>query len=231
MSPRPVRPGEHASAFAPDPYPGERPAGSFVVDDGGLLWPLERTGTDWVVDRPDRPDLATWLAAAGASPLEERVPLVGYGSNACPGKVLRNATPLPAVHLACTLEGLASVWCDGLTHRGDVPVTLVEAPGHTEEAVLMLVDAAELAVLDIVEGRAARAYDLVRLEAGSVCVEGRPVTDCLAYVGRAPHRWPLLVAGPRGRGGAAALAGGGARGGGSTTSVEPAPLGPVVPLS
>ncbi|MCM0621021.1 hypothetical protein [Nocardioides bruguierae] len=230
MSPRPVRPGEHASAFAPDPYPGERPAGSFVVDDGGLLWPLERTGTDWVVDRPDRPDLATWLTAAGASPLEERVPLVGYGSNACPGKVLRNATPLPAVHLACTLEGLASVWCDGLTHRGDVPVTLVEAPGHTEEAALMLVDPAELAVLDVVEGRAARAYDLVRLEAGRVCVEGRPVTDTLTYVGRAPHRWPLLVDEAPVRRVDADQAGVRALRSGPTTSVEPTPLGPVVPL-
>ena len=198
--PAAVSPGLPAAEFAIDPYPGTRPAGSFVIDVDARCWPVrldEARPSGWIVDAAEGPAcLDSWLAERGATPLAGRVPLLGYGSNACPGKVLRNGTPLPSVHLACTIEDVASVWCAGHTRAGQVPVTLAVAPGHEEAATVMMCDRAELAVLDRVEGRAGRFYDLVLLGRGRVVLEnGARVPVPAAYVGGRPERWPVLVGG------------------------------------
>ena len=147
-----VTPGQDASGYRVDPYPGQRPYGSFVIDDEGLCWPVspdEAQPSGWAVSGDeDSVCLDEWLATFGAAPLAERIPLVGYGSNASPGKVLANGTPLPSVHLACTLEDLASVWCSGDTAAGRTPLTLDVLPGHSEEAVVMMCDLAEMRTLD-----------------------------------------------------------------------------------
>ncbi len=199
----PVRrlvPGEPAASYAPSPYPGERPAGSFVIDTDGLCWPVrpdDSQPSGWCVeDDAGARCLDAWLAEREATPLSERVPLLGYGSNACPGKVLRNGTPLPAVHLAATMTDLASAWCTGETRAGHTPVTLVAAPGHVEEAVMMMVDGAELHELDRVEGRSVGRYHLVLLEEGRVVMEnGEHVPHPAAYVGASGFRVPVLMAG------------------------------------
>ena len=72
--------------FPADPYPGTRPAHSFVHDDG-LGWPLlagPGAPWHWTVEGTDLDD---WLAARHAEPLAARVPVLGYGSNANPAKL------------------------------------------------------------------------------------------------------------------------------------------------
>ena len=194
------RAGQPATDYLVDPYPGERPSGSFVIDRAGLCWPVKAdadTPCGWVVETVHgRVCLDEWLTGQGAASLGERVPLLGYGSNASPGKVLANGTPLPSVHLACAVEGLAAVWCAGQTAAGRIPVTLTEAPGHAEEAVIMMCDPVELAVLDRVEGRLGRWYDLVTLSHGRVVLsDGAQVLRPIVYVGGRSERFPMLLGG------------------------------------
>ncbi|MEV0897065.1 hypothetical protein [Actinoplanes sp. NPDC049802] len=202
----PVRPGQPARDYTVAPYPGERPAGSWVIDQAKRCWPVvpdEGMPSGWAVltGQAAPQCLDGWLTRQGAAPLAERVPVVSYGSNACPGKILDNKTTLPSVNLACTMRGLASVWCNG-TRRSDgvVPVTLAAAssPEYTETAVVAMADQSELARLDVVEGRFEKnsVYELQVLHTGSIELEnGARVPRPAAYVGARKTRWPLLVNG------------------------------------
>jgi hypothetical protein len=200
-TPGPVRPGQPATDYAVDPYPGERPGGSWVVDRNGRCQPVvpdEAMPSGWAVLSASEPKLCldAWLVRQGADPIAERVPLLSYGSNACPGKVLANGTPLPAVNLACEMEGLAAVWCAGTTRRGRTPVTLAAVPGHSETAVVTMATAAELAALDVAEGRLSGWYALQVLHTGRVVLEnGAQVLRPVAYVGARQERHPHLVGG------------------------------------
>ena len=81
------------SDYPADPYPGARPGVSFVALDrrAWVVSPAETTG--W---RVDGTSLDEWLAGHGALPVANRVPVLAYGSNACPGKLdwLREAMGL-----------------------------------------------------------------------------------------------------------------------------------------
>ncbi|MEV6301850.1 gamma-glutamylcyclotransferase family protein [Actinoplanes sp. NPDC051861] len=195
-APGPVRPGQPAADFAVDPYPGCRPAGSWVIDRAGRCWPVtpdEGMPSGWAVGGRC---LDAWLTGQGATPLAGRIPLLSYGSNACPGKVLANGTPLPVVSLACEMDGLASAWCTGRTRAGRIPATLAAVPAHSETAVVMMADPAELAVLDVIEGRATGWYALRILDTGRVTLEnGARVLRPAAYVGARPERLPAVTGG------------------------------------
>ncbi|GAA0485946.1 hypothetical protein Ade02nite_09580 [Paractinoplanes deccanensis] len=192
-----MREVRRATDYLIDPYPGERPAGSWVVDPAGWCRPVTPHGgtpSGWAVDGAECVD--AWLTRHGAAPLAGRVPLVSYGANACPAKVLANGTPLPVVSLACVLEDLGSVWCAGTTRAGRTPSTLAPLPGHRETAVVTMAVPAQLAVLDAVEGRHVGVYALEPLRTGTVTLEdGARVERPLAYVGVRPDRRPLLVDG------------------------------------
>ncbi|GAA4950398.1 gamma-glutamylcyclotransferase family protein [Actinoplanes utahensis] len=196
-----VRPGQPAADFAVDPYPGRRPAGSWVVDRHERCWPVrpdEGRPSGWavVLSAIERMCLDDWLAGQGATRIAERVPLLSYGSNACPGKILRNGTSLPAVNLACEIADLASVWCTGTTRAGRLPATLAAVPGHVETAVLTLADPGELDRLDMIEGRSTGWYTLQLLHTGRVTLEnGARVLRPAAYIGGRPERRPALLHG------------------------------------
>lgn len=187
--------------FPARPYPGTRPDCSFVHVDG-VGWPLcSVPGTDWrwaLTDTGD--DLDEWLAARGAAPLAERIPVLAYGSNANPAKItwlrehLGLAGPVVALRVSC--DGLAAVWAAGRrvvdTQR---PATLVAEPGRTEWHAVWLATADQVRVLDVCEGRDVR-YRLVRLESGTVTAEdGVVLPGVLAYAGAGPERAPLVVDG------------------------------------
>ncbi|MEV0900986.1 gamma-glutamylcyclotransferase family protein [Actinoplanes sp. NPDC049802] len=223
-----VFPGQSATDYAVDPYPGTRPVGSWVIDQDERCWPVvpdEAMPSGWaVVAAPNsRVCLDTWLTGQGAAPLAGRVPVLSYGSNACPGKVLANMTPLPAVNLACEMEGLASVRC-----TGGAPVTLASVPKHTETAVVTMATPADLRVLDVVEGRRGGWYTLQTLHTGRVVLEnGARVPRPAAYVGARPERHPLLVDGrPVPRTLAAVPSGEGHTG----DATVPEPIGDTVPV-
>jgi gamma-glutamylcyclotransferase (GGCT)/AIG2-like uncharacterized protein YtfP len=175
------------------PYPGRRPPGSFVHEDatGWFLDQHWRVGDQHVDD---------WLADRGAAPLNDRVPVLCYGSNACPSKItwLRAALGLrgPAVLLHARCRDLAAVWASGLRVVDDQrPATLAAMPGNVEDHAVWLATRDQVEVLDRCEGRGER-YRLARVDTGSVqLTDGTTVDGPLAYVAAAPRRLPLLVDG------------------------------------
>lgn len=181
------------------PYPGARPAFSYVHDDGrGLPLVADPTAlSGWLAGGVD---LDLRLAERGAPPLAERVPLLSYGSNPCPSKLtwLRAAHGLagPVVVLRARCADLAAVWAAGLRVVDDQrPAVLAAVPGAVEEHAVLMATADQVRAFDRCEGRGER-YDLVRLRSGEVRVVGGPRLDgVLAYAGRSLRRRPLLVSG------------------------------------
>jgi gamma-glutamylcyclotransferase (GGCT)/AIG2-like uncharacterized protein YtfP len=161
--------------YPANPYPGARPDFSFV-HQGGQFTEL----------RPV--DLA------------EGIPVLAYGSNACPSKItwlreeLGLTGPVTVLRVHCT--GLAAVWASALRVRdGQRPATLAAAPGRVETHAVWLATPEQVRVLDACEGRGAR-YRLVRLHTGEIRTEdGLLLPDVLAYVGASEIRLPLLVDG------------------------------------
>ncbi|MGW5054836.1 gamma-glutamylcyclotransferase [Actinokineospora sp. NPDC004072] len=181
------------------PYPGARPPVSFAHLDGrGFpLAPDPAAGSGWRVG-PD--DLDAWLARRSAPPLAERVPLLSYGSNACPSKLtwLRAAHGLggPVVVLRARTSGVSAVWAAGLRVVDDQrPAVLAAAPGVVEDHALVMAAADQVAAFDKCEGRGDR-YHLAAVRTGAVSTEDGATWDrVLAYVGAREIRRPLLVRG------------------------------------
>lgn len=181
------------SDYPAAPYPGARPASSFVQLDGKgwqltPSWQVTATGDD----------LDDWLVARGAPTLAGRVPVLTYGSNANPSKItwLRENLGLagPVVVLRARCTGLSAVWAAGLRVVDDQrPATLAAMPGTTEIHAVWMAEPAQVRVLDVCEGRGER-YQLSRLATGRVELEDGSVWDrLLAYTGATSIRWPLLV--------------------------------------
>ncbi|CRK61356.1 hypothetical protein [Alloactinosynnema sp. L-07] len=173
------------------PYPGTCPAFSYVHDDG-TGWPLADGRVDGV-------ELDAWLRGRGAPVTAERVPVLAYGSNACPSKLTWLRTELgmsgPVVVLRARCDGLAAVWAAGQRVVDDArPVVLAALPGTEEHAVLM-VTPAQVRALDACEGRGTR-HHLAHVHTGRVTlVDGGRLDGVLAYVGASESRRPLLVDG------------------------------------
>lgn len=191
------------------PYPGARPPCSFAHVDG-TGYPITSDHSllsGWrLADHDEHQDLDDWLAARDAPPLAARVPLLCYGSNACPAKLtwLRATLglPGPAVLLRARCTGLAAVWAAGLRVVDDQrPATLTALPGVTEQHAVWFATPEQVAVLDRCEGRGTR-YRLAHVTTGEVRIEDGTVLDHpLAYVAAGPTaeprivRYPLLVDG------------------------------------
>ncbi|WP_020670059.1 hypothetical protein [Amycolatopsis nigrescens] len=130
----------------------------------------------------------------------ERIPVLAYGSNACPSKItwLRETLGLtgPVVVLSAECTGLAAVWAAGLRVRdGQRPATLAAAPGVTERHAVWFATPEQLRVLDRCEGRGDR-YHLATVHTGQVTIEdGTVLPSVLAYAGARSIRMPLLVNG------------------------------------
>lgn len=164
--------------FPADPYPGARPDCSYVHHDGA----------------------GHALGAAPDGWRTDRIPVLAYGSNACPSKItwLREELGLrgPVVVARAECRDVAAVWAAGVRARdGHRPATLASAPGLTEWHAVWFATPEQLAVLDVCEGRGVR-YDLARLPHGTVRLDdGTEPDGVLAYVAAGPARMPLLVDG------------------------------------
>jgi hypothetical protein len=193
--------------YPADPYPGARPDCSFLHCAGGYAYRLRPGRGGWLVGEQD---LDGWLLGCGVAGLADRVPVLAYGSNACPSKItwLRAELGLtgPVVVLRARTVGVSAVWAAARRRRdGQVPAVLAAMPGRVETHAVWLADPAQLAVLDVCEGRGER-YDLVRLER---LAEDRDEADCveiraedgdvldrpLAYVTHGAARAPMLCDG------------------------------------
>jgi gamma-glutamylcyclotransferase (GGCT)/AIG2-like uncharacterized protein YtfP len=183
------------------PYPGARPDVSFAHLDGvgAPLRPDRHSPSGWRVDHSGQ-DLDEWLNANDALPMSKRVPVLAYGSNACPSKItwLRESLGLagPVVMLRARCEGLAAVWAAGLRVVDDQrPATLMADKNVVEEHAVWMADPAQVRVLDVCEGRG-RRYRLARVRSGRVVLDDGAVVDrVLAYTAADRVRRPILVRG------------------------------------
>jgi hypothetical protein len=187
--------GVPADTFLEDPYPGQRPDGSFVLVGKHVrqVLPSDASASGWTC--ADGTDLDRFLAEVGVTRLAGRVPVLAYGSNANPAKLARLRIG-PVVAFRVTTTDLAAAWCTDPRADGQIPATLVAAPGTVETHHVLLCTSAQMVGFDRVEGRAAGIYDLGVLSAGTVTADdGRLLAHVLAYVG-GRGRQPL--AGPTG---------------------------------
>lgn len=128
-----------------------------------------------------------------------RVPVLAYGSNACPAKItwLRENLGLTGdvVVLRARCRDLSAVWAWGLRERdGQRPATLTAYPGIVETHAVWLATPDQVAVLDVCEGRGSR-YHRAKLKTGVTLADGTALPGVFAYVGASPVRMPLLVDG------------------------------------
>ena len=175
------------------PYPGDWPDHSYVVDDDAMVHRIEvdpKAPSGWAVrSGDDRMCLDAWLRQAGRPALAGRTPVLSFGSNRCPSKVVRQGGPF--VNLECQTTGLAAVWSHGARGDGETVATLVSAFEHEAVFFLSMCTDAEVELLDVVEGRGLR-YDLVPLDPRQVVLEdGSSPEAVAAYVGVHPDRWPV----------------------------------------
>jgi hypothetical protein len=187
--------GAPAADFPADPYPGRRPDGSFLLVGDRLrqVLPQPDARSGWTTT--DGVDVDTLLGGLGEPGLTDRVPVLAYGSNANPAK-LADLRIGPVVALQVTTTDLAAAWCTDPRRDGQIPATLIAAPGTVETHHVLLCTNEQMRRFDRVEGRAAGIYDLGVLRTGTVTTEdGQPMDDVLAYVG-GHGRQPL--AGPTG---------------------------------
>ncbi len=214
MSSPPAVPGSPFpdTDFPADPYPGARPACSFVHHStrGWVLAPDTGRRSGWsVLDGSGAADLDSWLAERGEPALAERLPVLAYGSNACPEKVswLRDNVGLegPAVVLRAEVAGLAAVWSAGVRARdGQRPAVLTAAPGVVETHAVWFVTPRQRRALDRCEGRGER-YRLSWVRGQVRLEDGVALKQVLAYTSRSDtpgqvtsshvDRSPLLVEG------------------------------------
>jgi hypothetical protein len=182
-----------ASDWPEDPYPGDWPDYSYVVDDDAMVHciePAAEAPSGWAVRSGDEAvDLDDWLRAAGTPVMAERTPVLSFGSNRCPSKVVAQGGPF--VNLECRTKGLAAVWSHGARRDGQTVATLVSASEHEAVFFLSMCSTTDIELLDAVEGLGHR-YERVQLDPTQLVLEdGTSPAEASAYVGVHPIRWPV----------------------------------------
>lgn len=182
-----------ASDWPEHPYPGDWPDYSYVVDDDAMVHRIEvdpEAPSGWAVRSGDESVcLDDWLGRAARPGLAGRTPVLSFGSNRCPSKVVRQGGPF--VNLECETTGLAAVWSHGTRKDGQTVATLVTAHEHEAVFFLSMCSDAEIVMLDAVEGGGHR-YELVPLDPTQLVLEdGSSPEATAAYVGVHPSRWPV----------------------------------------
>ena len=160
-------------------YPGQRRAASLWLTAEGEVRPIQHVAGNLWSDGSTKVDVR-----------DGRTPVLVYGSNLDPVKLLHRLTGDVYLVRAAVL-GHAAVWCDG-RRRSDrqVVATLAPVPGRVEVHGVLLLDAAQLEVVDAWEGHPDR-YRRMPFD-GTVVVEGAQVLPGLqVYLGVCAERLPL----------------------------------------
>lgn len=138
--------------FSPSTYPGRRPRFSFLFTHRGIYrCPLR--GLNQV------------LAARQLAPVGDRIPVLAYGSNACPGQLLikykqdSRLTDIPVLYGRLTNADV--VYSHRITLGGYVPATLVRARRNVPSWITLLTGE-QLRAMDSTEGRP-NVYQLVEI--------------------------------------------------------------------
>ena len=154
-------------------YPGEHPDASFITD-GQLVSFLDVKNVGGILEvqmhTPDgiRP-INDYLAKNGAAPLEDRIPVIGFGSNLCPGSLLSKFTKvgrqdaLIVPTLYTELSGADVVWSAGPGVNGNFIANLYsgkEVAGTSVQVGLNMLTREQLLVMHATE----LSYSLRRVE-------------------------------------------------------------------
>ncbi|MEI6624013.1 MAG: hypothetical protein WCP28_19140 [Actinomycetes bacterium] len=195
-----MTPAKRAEEYRTSPYPGETPFGPFVISRG-LVTPVVETAMGW--ELPDGTALDDWLELTDESSSRSSfVPLLSYGSNACPGRLAEKFGSLTddldrIAVFPVSVDGVDRVWSCQINSRNAVPATLAASPSHRLAAHLLLLPNELSASMDRTEGRGGRYYSACRLLMAPVEL---PDGSCwplpLTYLGtarRAPLRYRGVV--------------------------------------
>ena len=177
-----------ANSFRSRPYPGQTPNYPYVID-AGMVRPLPQSVGSAV---PSPAGLRGWLPEHTA----QHIPLLTYGSNACPGRLAQKfADPSGIAVFPANVSDVVRVWSCRVNYMDAVPATLAAAPGASTTAHVLLLPAQLAHEMDVSEERFGPCYRLVRLLHASVQLPGGPVWQSpLTYLGHA-ERGPLIISG------------------------------------
>jgi hypothetical protein len=155
--------------LAPLRYPGRWLGGDYLLLERSYQR-MAAAGGRWLVDAGGGPlELDEALAAAGATGMAGRVPVLAVGSNAAPGQLLHKFAAHPRVPgvvpvMAGQVSGLKIGHSAHVSRPGYVPWAPLAAPVEAERLTLAVLwlDAAQLGRLDATEPN----YELVRVDGG-----------------------------------------------------------------
>lgn len=180
-------------------YPGVRPEYSFTTSESSV-WPVNivetEAGVQFGIATPEGVfDLNDALRYYGVSTMEERFPIVGFGSNACPGQLCEkfsvqqnkwdDITDDGDHHIVPTLKGsmrdVAAAYSSKLGIHGYMFAELIEAKGADTEVFVNFLSAGQLARMVRSEG----SYELCDI--GQVTIDGltKPIT-AFGFAGKNP---------------------------------------------
>lgn len=187
------------SDFGVSPYPGALvKVPSLIVDGRVLSLEVDSGG----LRQHQGPSLIDTLDSLDLDPLR-LVPLLTYGSNACPGRLVEKFGRGP--HGLRRLDGIALIpvmmfgamvaWSCKPTRRGVLPFTLAHDPAGAHQAHLLLMPPDLAEDMDRSEGRSGTFYVAARLtDVTAELPNGRQWRRPLAYVG-VGERGPLTAEG------------------------------------
>jgi hypothetical protein len=146
--------------------------------------------------------IADWLSDGDISIGSPYVPILAYGSNACPGRLVQKLTGRVfgaagldrIVVFPVTMCGAARAWASRITKAGVLPFTVIADSKARESAHVIVLPSAFVPSMDQSEGRGGPVYSAVRLDHVTVELPGVYGTwhTPLTYLGhgrRAPLVW------------------------------------------
>jgi hypothetical protein len=186
--------GEFGAAPVDDPrcYPGQIPDYSYLLVRDAVH-PLEAGSTGGLLDA-----LGDSLLRLGAAPLEQRHPVLFYGSNAAPAQLARkyaNSSAgfvVPAVLGA--VDGVDAVYSSHVSPYGAVPATLIASPGTSLSVHVGFLHDEQIFVLDKTEPNYHRRT-LLGGDYPASLASGEALVSSTAYLSR--HGVLLLDGAPR----------------------------------
>jgi len=185
---------EFGAAPVDDPrcYPGQIPGYSYLLVRDAV-YPLEAGSTGRLLDA-----LGDSLLRLGVAPLEDRRPVLFYGSNAAPAQLARKyANSSVEVVVPAVLgiaHGLDVVYSSHISPYGAVPATLIASPGTSLSVHVGLLDNEQVRVLDETEPNYRRRTLSGRDHPASLA-SGEALDSYTAYLSR--HGVLLLDGAPR----------------------------------
>ena len=178
--------------FSPKEYPGRRPDYSYFLSEDSVHKlqtinniPLSKAIIDF---EGEKIELSLLLKRLSVRPLEDRYAIIGYGSNACPSRLIEKGIfNLPIVKVSA--KNVDVVYTYEKTHYehhkdGDaVPATIVKSSNTLAEVWVSFLDEDQLEEMDKSEGRKGRHYDLVELKDCEITLpNGRVLSPAYTYV-------------------------------------------------